>query len=66
MSFVRSVLDVTKLMGNIIFEVVINQLTVVDICDPSVQNQSHVAKNMYTKRGRWALIWCKKIFSCDN
>ena len=36
------------------------------ICDPSVQNQSHVADNinwvfhMYRKRRRWALIWCKK------
>ena len=35
-------------------------------CDPSEQNQSHVAENincvfhMCRKRRRWALIWCKK------
>ena len=38
------------------------------ICDPSVQNQSHVADNinwvfhMCRKRRRWALIWCKNIY----
>ena len=37
-------------------------------CDPSVQNQSHVAENinwvfhMCRKRRRWALIWCKNIY----
>ena len=42
------------------------------ICDPSVQNQSHVAENinwvfhMCRKRRRWVLIWCKKTFICDN
>ena len=36
------------------------------ICDPSVQNQSHVTENinrvfhMCRKRRRLALIWCKK------
>ena len=40
--------------------------TYCSICDPSVQNQSHVAENinrvfhMCRKRRRWALIWCKK------
>ena len=45
---------------------VIHTVITFSICDPSVQNQSHVAENinwvfhMCRKRRRWALIWCKK------